>query len=77
MQVDASPYAAINRARDLQGERTALDASQPMRLVGRALMVRVRAHNDAGAELQTSTIIELTGLSARPYIVREKLPDFG
>lgn len=72
-----SAYTALVRSRELQGERTALDPSPDPSLVGRALMVRVRAYEKGGAQLQKSTVIELTGRSSRPFVVREQLPDFG
>ncbi len=77
MQGGQSAYAALVRGRELLGERTALDASPPVSLVGRALMVRVRAYNKDGAQLEKSMVIELTGRPSRPFIIREQLPDFG
>jgi general secretion pathway protein K len=77
MQGGQSAYTALVRRRELDGETTALDASPPTPLVGRALMVRVRAYDKHGAELEKSSVIELTGRPARPVVVREQLPDFG
>jgi hypothetical protein len=54
-----------------------MDASPPMSLVGRALMIRVRAVNKDGAQLEKSTVIEMTGHPSRPFLVREQLSDFG
>ena len=69
---DASPAAAIERGRDLAGERTALDARPPLSLRGRALTIRVEASDGHGGRTGQASIVELTGRADHPYVVRQR-----
>ncbi len=62
--------AVIQRARERAGERPAIELGADETLVGRPLLIRVEAR--AGdAATRRATVIELTGSSARPYVVRQ------
>lgn len=62
--------AAIARARELAGQRTALGFSEAAEIVGRPLSVHVEATLPTGARAERTVVIELTGTDTRPYIVR-------
>jgi general secretion pathway protein K len=62
--------AAIARARELEGQRTALALEVDVPLVGRPLTVDVVATLPTGARAQRRMVIELTGADTRPYVVR-------
>ncbi len=63
--------AVIQRQRELAGQRTAIELSEGEDLIGRPLTVRVTARDEKGSRYTRAYIIELTGKSIRPYIVRE------
>lgn len=62
--------AVIDRERERAGERPAIELNSDETLVGRPLMIRVVAR-DGSAATQRATVIELTGSSDRPYVIRE------
>lgn len=64
--------AAIQRARELAGQRVAIELSDGESLVGRPLTVRVVARDGAGGIVRRVTEIELTGTRERPYVVRQQ-----
>ncbi len=68
-----SPTAVIERQRELAGERTALDITPPINLVGRALTIRVTAEDAHDGRFEAASIVELTGRPERPYLVRGRL----
>jgi len=63
--------AAINRQRELDGQRAAIELGDAIDLVGRPLTIAVEAKRPDGARAKRRMIIELTGSDSRPYIVRE------
>ena len=63
--------AAIERSRELAGERPALSGSDEEALVGRAVTVRVTAR-DADGGLEKTAILEFTGRPDHPYVVRKQ-----
>jgi general secretion pathway protein K len=62
--------AVIQRQRELDGQRPAIDLADNETLAGRMLMIRVNARGANGAAYERRTIIELTGSPARPLLVR-------
>lgn len=62
--------AAIARARELAGQRTAIEIGDDVRLTGRPLTIMVEASSPGGARALRRTVVELTGSRLRPYIVR-------
>lgn len=62
--------AAIERRREIAGERVALDAGGQSDLTGRPLTVAVDATVPGGGHATRRAIVELTGSAARPYVVR-------
>jgi general secretion pathway protein K len=60
---------AISRARELAGQRTALDVA-PVSYVGRPLTVRVVARDAQGRVFRRAAVVEFTGRRAEPYWVR-------
>lgn len=66
----ADSPAAIARARELQGQRTAIALDSDVVLVGRPLTIDVVARLPTGARAQRRMVIELTGADTRPYVVR-------
>lgn len=66
----ADSPAAINRQRELDGQRTAIEIGDALDLVGRPLMISVEATRPDGARAERQMVIELTGSDERPYIVR-------
>lgn len=61
---------AIQRARELAGQRTALDIAENIDLVGRPLTIVVSASDRQGGRLTRATVIELTGRRNPGYVVR-------
>lgn len=61
---------AIARARELDGQRTAFDIAGGADLIGRPLSIVVDARMPGGAQARRVAIIELSGSSSRPYVVR-------
>lgn len=66
---DNSP-AVIARERELAGQRVAIDLAEAETLVGRSLTVRVVARRPGGGRFERATLLELTGRSESPYVVR-------
>jgi general secretion pathway protein K len=62
--------AAIARARELDGQRTAFDFISDADLVGRPLSIVSEAVLPSGARARRIAVIELTGTETRPYVVR-------
>ncbi|MVZ96593.1 hypothetical protein EUU23_02595 [Sphingorhabdus sp. IMCC26285] len=62
--------AAINRQRELDGQRTAIELGDAIDLVGRPLMISVEAKRPDGTRSKRQMIVELTGSETRPYIIR-------
>lgn len=63
---------AIDRARELAGQRVALDTANESRedLTAHPLMISVVAQCPDGARAERHEVIELTGSALRPYVVR-------
>ncbi len=74
MSGDGDGVAAIERQRELAGQRPALalDTQAPPDVVGRVLTVRVSAEDGAGGRVQDATLVQLTGHPDRPYVVRQR-----
>jgi general secretion pathway protein K len=68
----AGGVRTIERQRERAGERTALSTDNKTDLAGRALTIRVVAVDDKDGRAEKATIIELTGHSERPYVVRQQ-----
>lgn len=66
-----SEVSAIQRERELAGERPALTMTQGESLVARALTIRVEARDGAGGALGRSALVELTGHAELPFVVRQ------
>ncbi|MFN0046013.1 MAG: general secretion pathway protein GspK [Sphingorhabdus sp.] len=66
----ADSPAAINRQRELDGQRTAIELGDAVDLVGRPLTITTEAVRPDGARSKRQVIVELTGADARPYIIR-------
>ncbi len=66
---DGNPLA-IQRQREAQGQRTAIELGDDLVLTGRPLTVVVEASDASGARAVQRTVIELTGARAQPYVVR-------
>lgn len=62
---------AIDRARELEGQSTAIELDSDIDLTGRPLGIVVDAYTPAGGHARRREIVELTGAAARPYVVRE------
>jgi general secretion pathway protein K len=60
---------AIERARELAGQRPAIELGDDMPLTGRPLRIAVDSFGSAGSHARRSAIIELSGSSLRPYVV--------
>jgi general secretion pathway protein K len=65
----ASSVEALERSRELAGQRTAFALANDVPLIGRDLTVRVVARSQSGAYVRVA-IVELTGDKARPYWIR-------
>ncbi len=61
----------IERQRELEGERTALEIAPDKGLAGRNLTVAVAAQDGQGASLTRRAVIVMTGRSAPAFFVRE------
>lgn len=66
----ANSPAVIARERELAGQRVAIDLAEEETLVGRSLTVRVVARRPGGGRLERATLLELTGRSESPYVIR-------
>lgn len=62
--------SAIVRARELAGQRTAIDLGSQAQLIGRPLTIAVVARLADGSVGRRRVIIELTGAANQPYVVR-------
>lgn len=62
--------AAIDRAREQAGQRTAIELATEGDLVGRPLTIVVDASLAGGGHARRRTVVELTGAAARPFVVR-------
>ncbi|WP_213979258.1 type II secretion system protein GspK [Sphingomonas sp. dw_22] len=62
--------AAINRARELAGQQTALAFANTPSLAGRPISIEVDATLPSGAHATRTMIVELTGTTDQPYLVR-------
>ncbi|WCM29727.1 general secretion pathway protein GspK [Sphingomonas sp. QA11] len=60
----------INRARELAGQRTAIELTDTASLTGRPLTIIVDAALPDGARAIRRIVVELTGVANRPYFVR-------
>lgn len=65
------PVAQIERAREIAGQVTALSFNVEGGLIGRPLTVTVDATLPNGAHASQRTLVELTGSSVRPYVLRQ------
>ena len=63
--------AAISRARELAGDRVAIDLAGNESLTGRPLSIRLDAYGPGAARLLRRVVIELTGRRVPAYIVRQ------
>ncbi|CAM8663194.1 type II secretion system protein GspK [Sphingobium sp. H39-3-25] len=61
---------AIDRARERDGQRTALAFSDATDVVGRPLTIIVEAKLPNGARAVRRVVVEITGRKDRPYLVR-------
>jgi general secretion pathway protein K len=66
----ADTPAVIERERELEGERPALDIADDVNLVGRPLTIQVTARDSMHGTLQRNTIVELTGNKKNPFWIR-------
>jgi len=62
----------INRERELAGQRVAIELAEGDTMIGRPLMVRVEVRRPGGAHMVRAVVIELTGGSSRPFVVRAR-----
>jgi general secretion pathway protein K len=62
--------AVIQRQRELDGQRTALDIAESESLEGQPLKVIVIASDEHGGKFERATTIELLSQKAIPYVVR-------
>lgn len=69
-EAGADSPAAIERARELAGQRTAIELADAVDLTGRALTIDVEAQLADGGRAHRRARVELTGAPARPYVVR-------
>jgi len=66
---EGSP-AAIDRARELAGQRTAIEITNAADLVNRPISIDVSATLPDGGRATHRMIVELTGARSKPYLVR-------
>lgn len=66
----ASSPLAIDRARELDGQRTAIEFTQGIDLTGRALTISVEATLPDHARAVRRAVVELTGQAASPYRIQ-------
>ncbi len=71
----AGSPAAIERQREVSGERAALDTAPPLSLAGRPLTIRVDVRDRRGDTLQRANVVELTRAPGRPYVLRLRTAD--
>ena len=62
--------AVIDRERELAGQRPAIELAEAETLAGRPLTIRITALRPGGGRFTRATLIELTGRTAQPYVVR-------
>ena len=62
---------ALERQRELSGERTALEISTEKTMAGHAVTVVVRAEDSQGGRLLRRTVVEFTGASAPAFYIRQ------
>ncbi len=62
--------AAIDRARELAGQRTAIEFTDTSDRTGRPLAIVAEATLPDGARARRRVIVELTGAASRAYVVR-------
>jgi len=65
--------AVIQRQREIAGQRTAIELADAGSLIGRDLDIVVEASRPGGLRLRRTTVVELTGEKAPPYVVRQRL----
>lgn len=70
MMGDEGATEAIERRRELAGQRVALDTTPAENLVAHPLMISAVARLPDGARAERHQIVELTGAVLRPYVVR-------
>lgn len=68
-QTGTDTVDAIARARELAGQRTALDIAS-VSYIGRPMTVRVVARDAQGGVFRRATVVEFTGRPAEPYWLR-------
>lgn len=68
--VGAGGPAALDRARELAGQRTALSFSDASSFIDRPISIAVQATLPDGARATRTMIVDLTGVADRPYVVR-------
>lgn len=61
--------AAIDRARELAGQRTAIAFTDASDLTGRPVTIIVEASLSDGAKTSRTTVIQLTGTNDMPYVI--------
>ena len=59
--------AILERQREMNGQKVALEFSDPKRLVNRALTIKVVAKGSGGARATRRALVFLTGKPSRPY----------
>jgi general secretion pathway protein K len=62
--------AALDRTRDRAGQRPALGFSDAVDLTGRPLVIAVEAILPDGARARRTVVVELTGSTGDPYLIR-------
>ena len=67
----ASP-AVIQRQREANGQRVAIELADAKSLVGHPLDIVVEARRPGGARLIRTTVIELTGQADTPFVIRQR-----
>jgi len=67
---DAGAADAIDRERELEGQRTAISTDSPPP-VGLPITIIADATLPGGGHARRSALIELTGAPVRPYVIRE------
>ncbi len=62
--------AVIDRQRELDGQRVAIELGDDFSLVGRPLTIVVLASRKGGGRSEHRAVVELTGSDVRPYLIR-------
>lgn len=70
MMGDQGTVEALERRRELSGQRVALDTTAAVNLIAHPLMITSVARLPDGARVERHEIVELTGAAIRPYVVR-------